>query len=105
MTNVVTKGQKFKILPDYRQSCSSSVCEYLMNLIIDITLFQFFLSANLSLPYKRKLIRLLSLLIEKEIGIFPKSFIKSSLVYILEIVAQEIMCCSFSFKTTVTKLV
>ena len=57
-------------------SCSSNFCEYLMNLIVDINTFRFFVSSNLPSPYKSKLIRLLSLTIEREIEIFSKSFFR-----------------------------
>ena len=47
-----------------------------MNIVVVINIFQFIVSSNLLLPYKTILIRLVSLTIEKEMGIFSKSFIK-----------------------------
>ena len=44
-------------------NCSSNLYESLMNLIVDINIFRFFASSNLSSPCRSKLIRLLSLTI------------------------------------------
>ena len=60
---------------DYQKSCSPNLYESLMNLIVDSDVFRFFVSSNLSLPYKSKLIRLLSPITKKEIGIFSKSLL------------------------------
>ena len=49
-----------------------------MNITVDIDIFRFFVTVNLSLSDKSKLIRLLSLTAEKEKGIFSKSFIMVS---------------------------
>ena len=43
--------------------------------MVEINIFQFFVSLILSLLCRSKLIGLLSLTVEKEMGIFPKSFI------------------------------
>ena len=47
-----------------------------MNLVVETDIFRFFVSSNLLSPYKSKLIRLLSLTVEREMGIFCKSFIR-----------------------------
>ena len=41
-----------------------------MNLKVYINIFRFFIPSNLPSPYKNKLIRLLSITVEKEIGKF-----------------------------------
>ena len=43
-----------------------------MNLMVHINIFRFFVSSNLVLPYKDKLIRLLSLTVEKNGNILFK---------------------------------
>ena len=47
-----------------------------MNLIADINILRFFELSNLSPPYERKLIGLLSLTAEKQMVIFSKLFIR-----------------------------
>ena len=47
-----------------------------MNLMVDINISRFFIPSNLPSPYKNKLIRLLSITVEKEVGKFSKSFMR-----------------------------
>ena len=44
-----------------------------MNLMVDINISRFFIPSNLPSPYKNKLIRLLSITVEKEVGTYHVS--------------------------------
>ena len=70
-----------------------------MSITVHINIFRLSVTVNLSLSDKSQLIRLLSLTVEKEKGIFPKSFIRNgiSVCAIDDVSTREVVCCDFSY--------
>ena len=74
-----TYSHQNRILCKSYSRCSSNLRESLLNFMVDIKIFWFFLPLNFSLSYKIKSWNLLSFSIEKELSISSKSFIRVDL--------------------------